>query len=59
MPSFLTLLISYGQLRDGESVVHIGAGVGYYTAIMATLVGNQGRVIAIEYEKELATRGGS
>jgi len=55
-PSFVTYLIALGQLREGESVVHIGAGQGYYTAILAELVGNTGRVTAIEYEKELAYR---
>ena len=55
-PSFVTFLISLGQLREGESAVHIGAGQGYYTAIIAELVGDTGSVMAIEYEKELADR---
>jgi protein-L-isoaspartate(D-aspartate) O-methyltransferase len=40
----------------GESVVHIGVGFGYYTAILATLVGPTGRVTAIEIEEDLAFR---
>jgi protein-L-isoaspartate(D-aspartate) O-methyltransferase len=40
----------------GESVVHIGAGTGYYTAILAKLVGGDGRVWAYEIESDLATR---
>jgi protein-L-isoaspartate(D-aspartate) O-methyltransferase len=40
----------------GESVVHIGAGTGYYTAVLATLVGQQGRVTAIEIESDLAAQ---
>jgi protein-L-isoaspartate(D-aspartate) O-methyltransferase len=36
--------------------VHIGAGVGYYTAILAKLVGSLGRVTAIEHEPQLAAR---
>jgi protein-L-isoaspartate(D-aspartate) O-methyltransferase len=55
-PSFLTSLISVGELRDGESAVHIGAGTGYYTAIMANLAGQNGRVVGIEFEPELASR---
>jgi protein-L-isoaspartate(D-aspartate) O-methyltransferase len=55
-PSFLALLISLGELRDGEHAVHIGTGVGYYTAIISRLVGSAGRVTAIEYEPELAAR---
>jgi protein-L-isoaspartate(D-aspartate) O-methyltransferase len=41
---------------EGESVVHIGAGTGYYTAILATLVGSTGSVVAYEIETDLAER---
>jgi protein-L-isoaspartate(D-aspartate) O-methyltransferase len=40
----------------GESVVHIGAGTGYYTAILAALVGATGSVVAYEIEPDLASR---
>lgn len=40
----------------GEAVVHIGAGTGYYTAVLATLVGPQGSVTAYEVERDLAAR---
>jgi protein-L-isoaspartate(D-aspartate) O-methyltransferase len=36
--------------------VHIGAGAGYYTAILAELVGAAGRVTAIEFDAELGAR---
>ena len=55
-PSFLAFLISLGRLAEGEHAVHIGAGVGYYTAVLARLAGESGRVTAIEYEPELAER---
>jgi protein-L-isoaspartate(D-aspartate) O-methyltransferase len=55
-PSFLIGLIALGCIQAGEHVVHIGSGVGYYTAIMACLAGPAGRVTAIEYEPELAAR---
>ena len=42
----------------GEHVVQIGAGTGYYTAILAELVGARGRVTAIEYDDALARRAG-
>jgi len=40
----------------GESVLHIGAGTGYYTAILAALVGASGSVMAYEIEADLAER---
>jgi protein-L-isoaspartate(D-aspartate) O-methyltransferase len=40
--------------RRGDTVVHVGAGLGYYSAILATLVGQEGRVIAYEVEEDLA-----
>jgi protein-L-isoaspartate(D-aspartate) O-methyltransferase len=55
-PSFLMRLISLGRLREGDHAVHIGAGQGYYSAIIAELVGGSGKVTAIEYEAELAAR---
>ena len=38
----------------GEVAVHIGAGTGYYTAILAALVAPDGRVHAYEIEADLA-----
>jgi protein-L-isoaspartate(D-aspartate) O-methyltransferase len=43
-------------VSEGETIVQIGAGAGYYTAILATLVGREGRVIAYEIEPDLAER---
>jgi protein-L-isoaspartate(D-aspartate) O-methyltransferase len=40
----------------GERVVHVGAGTGYYTAILASLVGPSGSVTAYEIEQDLADR---
>src|SRR5215472_8632464 len=37
-PSLHTLLIAASAPQPGEHVVHIGAGVGYYTAILAHMV---------------------
>lgn len=56
MPSYHAPLIASAALREGEHVVHVGAGVGYYTAIMAHLVGPTGKVTAIEIDRDLTTR---
>jgi protein-L-isoaspartate(D-aspartate) O-methyltransferase len=40
----------------GESVVHVGAGTGYYTAVLAFLTGTTGQVAAYEIESDIAER---
>ena len=44
------------NIKDGETVVQVGAGSGYYTAILANLVGPDGRVYAYEIDEVLAAR---
>ena len=55
-PSLHAILIAAAAPRPGEHAVHIGAGVGYYTAILHRLVGKSGRVTAIEFDPGLAER---
>ena len=38
-PSLHAQSIAALELKEGETVVQIGAGAGYYTAILAELVG--------------------
>ncbi|HXB20225.1 MAG TPA: hypothetical protein VNV88_02530 [Candidatus Solibacter sp.] len=44
------------NVKEGETIVHIGAGAGYYTALLARLTGPTGTVVAYEIEPELARR---
>jgi protein-L-isoaspartate(D-aspartate) O-methyltransferase len=55
-PSLHALSIDALAPKEGETVVQIGAGAGYYTAILARLVGPIGRVIAYEIEPDIAER---
>lgn len=55
-PSLHARLISSAPSRLASMSVHVGAGVGYYTAIVATLVGPTGAVTAIEFDPGLAAR---
>ncbi len=55
-PSLHALSIEALELKDGDTVVHVGAGAGYYTAILARLVGASGRVFAYEIERDIAER---
>jgi protein-L-isoaspartate(D-aspartate) O-methyltransferase len=42
------------DLVPGERVLHVGSGLGYYTAILARVVGSAGRVLAFEADDQLA-----
>jgi protein-L-isoaspartate(D-aspartate) O-methyltransferase len=55
-PSLHALCIDALRLKEGETVVQIGAGAGYYTAILAHFVGPNGRLIAYEIEPDIAKR---
>ena len=41
-------------LKPGDRVLHLGTGLGYYTALIAACVGPQGRVLGIEVDPDLA-----
>lgn len=53
-PAFLARLIDLLALRPGGRVLHVGAGTGYYSAIMAHVVGSSGSVAAVEVDEPLA-----
>lgn len=44
------------DLKPGNHVFHLGSGVGYYTAVIAEVVGAGGRVIACEVDPVMAAR---
>ena len=50
------MLIASVAPQPGEHVVHIDAGVGYYTAIFDALVGPSRAVTAMDFDQELAAR---
>ena len=55
-PSTLAAWIDVLEIAEGDRVFHLGAGVGYYTAILAELAGPQGHVTAVEVDADLAAR---
>jgi len=56
MPSVVAVLIDALGRREGERVVHVGCGTGYYTAILAEIVRPSGRITALEIDENLAAR---
>ncbi len=55
-PSLWASLFDQLDLKPGERVIHVGAGAGYYSAILAEIVGSTGRVRALEIDPGLAER---
>jgi protein-L-isoaspartate(D-aspartate) O-methyltransferase len=52
-PSLHALGLSQLNLAAGETVLHLGTGTGYYTALLSLLVGPTGKVIGVEAEQAL------
>jgi protein-L-isoaspartate(D-aspartate) O-methyltransferase len=55
-PSLWAFLYDQLDLAAGEHVVHVGIGAGYYSAILADIVGREGAVTAVEIDAALAVR---
>jgi protein-L-isoaspartate(D-aspartate) O-methyltransferase len=55
-PSLHAAMMANANIGVGEHVLHVGAGTGYYCAILAHIVGSAGRVTAVELDPDLASR---
>lgn len=53
-PGSLALWIDALALRPGDRAFHLGCGAGYYTAIIAEVVGASGSVVGVELDPGLA-----
>lgn len=53
-PSSHARWLGAAAITAGETVAHVGAGSGYYSAIIAELVGREGRLEAFEIDEALA-----
>jgi len=56
LPSFLGRMIAELDLVPGRRVLHVGTGLGYYTAVMGDVVRPGGSVLGIEVDQGLAER---
>lgn len=55
-PVLHALSLAALKIQEGETIIHVGAGTGYYTAILSLLTGPSGSVISYEIESDLAAR---
>jgi len=54
LPSYVASLLESASVEIGSNVAQIGAGLGYYSAILSHLVGSTGSVLALEIDRSLA-----
>ena len=55
-PAFVARMIDVLNLRRGARALHVGAGLGYYSAIIGHLVSAEGTVVAIEVDEGLSVQ---
>jgi len=53
-PGTLAVWLDALNLLPGSHVLHVGSGLGYYTAVIGQAVGSSGRVVAFEVDEALA-----
>jgi protein-L-isoaspartate(D-aspartate) O-methyltransferase len=56
LPSLWAHFIDVLAIAEGERIMQIGCGLGYYTAILSEMVGRKGKVLAFESDKKLGAR---
>jgi protein-L-isoaspartate(D-aspartate) O-methyltransferase len=55
-PSLWAMMLAAVDPQPGECILHLGCGTGYYSAILAEIVGADGSVTAVEIDDGLAGR---
>lgn len=55
-PSLIGAVLRALDVRSGMNVLEVGCGVGYSTALLARLVGSEGRVTAVDVAPEAVAR---
>jgi protein-L-isoaspartate(D-aspartate) O-methyltransferase len=53
-PGLIAMAIDALDVQPGDRVLHLGTGLGYYTAILAACVGPTGQVLGLEADVDLA-----
>jgi protein-L-isoaspartate(D-aspartate) O-methyltransferase len=55
-PSMMALMLERLQVEAGHRVLEVGAGTGYNAALLAELVGTDGRVVSVELDDKIARK---
>ncbi|HUR02950.1 MAG TPA: methyltransferase, FxLD system [Nonomuraea sp.] len=52
-PAIMAIMLDQLDVRPGERVLEIGAGTGYNAALLAHLVGPEGRVVSVDIDADV------
>jgi protein-L-isoaspartate(D-aspartate) O-methyltransferase len=52
-PAIMAIMLEMLALESGQRVMEIGAGTGYNAALMAQIVGTEGRVVAVDIDPDV------
>jgi len=52
-PTIMAIMLEQLALRSGDRVLELGVGSGYNAALLARLVGGEGRVVTLDLDGEL------
>lgn len=52
-PSLWARMLTFAGVEFGSRVLQVGAGSGYYSAVLAQLIGGEGRLLGFETERRL------
>lgn len=53
-PSIVAAMLEHLSIRGGNRVLEVGTGMGYNSALLSLLVGEEGRVVTVELDADLA-----
>ena len=54
MPSMIAFLLDQADVQPGQNILQIGSGTGYVSALLKYLVGEEGRVTALELDRAIS-----
>ncbi len=53
-PHMVAMMVENLDIKEGQKVLEIGGGMGYHAAVIAEMIGEEGRVYSMEYVSSLA-----